>query len=136
MVKIFIIILLLWSGMLVGISFLESWVKFRAPTLTKAIGLDVGRTVFNVFHKVQFGLLTILIILGLFTNLSFEHSLLLGIVGLCLLLQVIWLFPKLNKRADLIIKGLEPPKSHIHAIYGILEIIKLILMIYLGFSLM
>ena len=50
---ILMMIALLWAGMILGISFLESWVKFRTPGLSKAIGLEVGRTVFGVFHKAR-----------------------------------------------------------------------------------
>jgi hypothetical protein len=42
----------IWAGMLSGRSFLEAPVKFTAPSITLAIGLDVGRHVFAVFNKV------------------------------------------------------------------------------------
>jgi hypothetical protein len=62
---------LLWSGMTLGIS-LESWVKFKTPSLMKPVGLDVGRTVFSAFHKAQFILLIILIVSGLIASLPME----------------------------------------------------------------
>lgn len=36
-----------------GISFLESWVKFRADLITREIGLDVGRNVFHALNRVE-----------------------------------------------------------------------------------
>lgn len=35
-----------WFGMVVAISFLEAPIKFRAPGVTLAIGLGIGRKVF------------------------------------------------------------------------------------------
>jgi len=39
-----------------GISFLEAWVKFRADLVTRAVGLDVGRTVFHALNRVEIAL--------------------------------------------------------------------------------
>jgi hypothetical protein len=36
-----------------GISFLESWVKFRAELITRVVGLDVGRNVFHALNRVE-----------------------------------------------------------------------------------
>ena len=65
--KLIPIICLLWAGMVAGISFLESWVKFRAPTLTKTIGVDVGRTVFKFFQYIQCFLIVALLATSIFT---------------------------------------------------------------------
>src|SRR5690606_35153067 len=40
---------LLWLGLLLGVSFLATPVKFAAPTLTLAVALDVGRVTFGLF---------------------------------------------------------------------------------------
>lgn len=39
-----VVVCLVWAGMVIGISFLEAPVKFMAPSLTRPVGLDVGRT--------------------------------------------------------------------------------------------
>lgn len=44
-----------WTGMVLGISFLETPVKFTAPSVTLPIGLDVGLHVFGAFNKVEIG---------------------------------------------------------------------------------
>lgn len=128
--------ILLWAGMILGISFLESWVKFRAPTLTKAIGLDVGRTVFRFFHKAQCGLWLILLVLSVNVELEIIQWVAISILILILLLQLVWLFPKLNQRVEIIQAGNLLPPSNVHALYGILEIVKLIILIILGWNLM
>jgi hypothetical protein len=130
------VITLVWLGMIVGISFLESWVKFQAPTLTKAVGVDVGRTVFGAFHKVQYGLIVILVIIGLFSPLLLWSWLILAALVIILALQGLWVLPNLSRRIDMILAGEKLFKSPIHFIYGILEIIKSGLLLYLALALM
>jgi len=126
------IIALLWGGMILGISFLESWAKFRAPSLTKPIGLDVGRTVFSYFHKVQTILALTVIVLSMFANGSLKMYLILAGLILALCIQSIWLLPRLYERVNIIIAGGKPPPSFVHAFYGMTEVVKFILLCSLG----
>ncbi len=126
---------LLWAGMILGISFLESWVKFRAPSLTKSIGLDVGRTVFRMFHTVQNVLLILIICMSLAIHISMIDWIILCGIILTLGAQFLWLFPRLMNRVDIIIAGGQPNSSSIHALYGGAELIKLILLLIFGVKL-
>lgn len=47
---------LVWSSMILAISFLEAWVKFRAPFLKKYVAVDVGRHVFASLNAAELGL--------------------------------------------------------------------------------
>ena len=40
-------------GLVLGVSFTESWVKLRAPLLERHVGLDVGRHVFSALNVVE-----------------------------------------------------------------------------------
>jgi hypothetical protein len=123
------IVTLLWAGMILGISFLESWVKFRAPSITKPIGLDVGRTVFRMFHKVQNVFLILIIYMSLTTQISMvDWIILCGIILICCM-QFLWLFPRLTTQVDIILAGGQPTSSLIHSLYGGTELIKLILLL-------
>ena len=133
--KLIIMAVFLWAGMILGISFLESWVKFRAPTLVKPVGLDVGRTVFRFFHGAQCGLLLILILLSIIIKFEAIQWATMVILTSILGLQLIWLFPKLSQRVDAIIAGNTTSNSYIHSLYGILEVIKLLILIILGWTL-
>ncbi len=133
--KLIIMDCFLWAGMILGISFLESWVKFRAPTLVKPVGLDVGRTVFRFFHGAQCGLLLILIFLSIFINLEPIQWAAIAILTGILILQLFWLFPKLSQRVDAIIAGNTPSNSYIHSLYGIFEVVKLLILIIFGWTL-
>lgn len=130
--KFMIIVTLLWAGMILGISFLDSWIKFRAPSLTKPVGLDVGRTVFNAFQKVQCGLLALLILASLATHTLLGEWIIIIILSTLLILQLTWLFPILNRHVNLIITGEKAPASYAHHLYGFFEIAKLILLINLS----
>lgn len=121
------IILLLWAGMILGISCLEAWVKFKAPSLRKPVGLDVGRTVFRAFHRVQWALLILIFVLSATTYLVIP-------IALCVLLalQTFWVFPKLCANVDLILKNETPRKNYYHLIYSCLEFAKLLLLLSCG----
>lgn len=45
-----------WCGCVTAISFLEAWLKFRAPGVTVPIGLGVGRLVFAALNKLEWAL--------------------------------------------------------------------------------
>ena len=49
---------LLWVGMIMAISFLEAWVKFKAPFLRKHVAVDVGRHVFCALNAAELALAT------------------------------------------------------------------------------
>lgn len=42
-----------WVGMVLGISFLEAPLKFRAPGITVPIGLGIGRLVFTALNRIE-----------------------------------------------------------------------------------
>ena len=42
-----------WLGLVLGVSFLATPVKFRAKSLTRPVALDVGRTTFHAFGKLE-----------------------------------------------------------------------------------
>ena len=47
---------LVWASFILAISFMEAWVKFRAPFLRKHVAVDVGRHVFATLNAVELGL--------------------------------------------------------------------------------
>jgi hypothetical protein len=56
-----------------------------------------------------------------------------GALALILIAQSMWLLPELSARTQQIIAGVEPPPSYAHGAYSILELSKLLLLLYLGF---
>ena len=47
---------IIWLTFSLAISFMEAWVKFKAPLLRKYVAVDVGRHVFAAQHAVELGL--------------------------------------------------------------------------------
>ncbi|MGD9227255.1 MAG: hypothetical protein PVF26_12210, partial [Desulfobacterales bacterium] len=115
---------LIWLGMILGISFLETPVKFKAPSVTLEIGLDVGRQVFGVFNKVECVLALGMAILIVIIRQKDRLVILLGVVWSSLVLQTFWLLPILDDRVELILQGQTPAPSYLHTIYVGLEVLK------------
>jgi hypothetical protein len=114
----------LWAGMILGISFLETPIKFTAPSVTLPIGLDVGRYVFGVFNKVEisWALLScgLMLLAGVRRTVWLPLVIAVGVVAL----QAAWLLPVLM-RVGMILSGQTPPPASYHLIYVVLEAIKL-----------
>ena len=133
-----VIAVFLWIGFVCAISFLEAWLKFRAPGITIPLGLGIGRLVFNALNKVELVFaLVIIISLMLFGNGFFiSGNFLFFIPLLLLILQSIWLLPALDVRALQSIKGEQLSKTNLHFYYVGFEIIKVIFLFIFGIKLL
>ena len=126
-------IVLIWLGMVSGISCLEAPVKFMAPSVTLEIGLDIGRYVFGAFNKVECVFALVIAILLVIIRRTDLLLVPLGLAWLSLALQTAWLLPVLEARAEVIIQGHTPAPSVSHTIYVVLEIIKAVSLAVYGF---
>lgn len=64
------IIAIVWLSFSLAISFMEAWIKFKAPLLRKYVAVDVGRHVFCAQHAVEAGLATAFWISGFVSGIS------------------------------------------------------------------
>jgi hypothetical protein len=129
---VMLMVIFIWTGMLLGISFLEAPLKFQAPNITLALGLGIGRLVFGALNKIEIFFCVSLIILSFITD-SFKSIIYwFGIVTIILIIQTLWLLPALDARAQLVIDGGMPSKDSPHIYYVIGELVKLISLIVLG----
>ena len=126
-------ICLVWFGMTAGVSLLATPVRFSATTITREIALDVGQVVFAALNKAEFVALIILLILVRLAGSAKDLWAACGALALILIAQSMWLLPELSARTQQIIAGTEPPPSFVHGAYSILELSKLLLLLYLGF---
>jgi len=122
-----------WFGMTAGISLLEAPVKFSAPTLTRPVALDVGRVVFEALNTAELVALIILLLLVRLSGKARELWAYCAAITLIVMVQSIWLLPLLSSRAELIVAGTEPAPSIAHAAYATTELLKLLLLLILGF---
>ncbi len=122
---------LVYLGMLVGVSFIATPAKFLAPTLPLAQALDVGRYTFGVFGWVELALAVILAVLPLFVG--HRLSWMLGIAILVAVsTQLVWLRPALDARVEIYLVGEKPPPASFHTIYGVLDLLKCALLVWLA----
>ncbi|VVC75672.1 hypothetical protein AQUSIP_09620 [Aquicella siphonis] len=128
------VVAVLWIGMILAIG-MESVVKFSTPTLTKPVAFDVGRTVFGAFNKAQLVLLAAMMVGACWASLPKWDWAFLTVLALAMAAQIIWLFPILSARVDLILAGVSPPPTSAHAWYGMLEAAKFILLVILAIRL-
>lgn len=122
----FAVVCLLWAGIVIGISFIEAPVKFHAPTLTRLVAFDVGRTVFSASQWVQTGCALLALGAAVAGRVPRWSWALLALGVGALVVQMGWLFPVLNARAETLISGGMPTGSNPHAAYGVLEVAKVL----------
>lgn len=124
----------LWVGITVGVSMIATPVRFTAPSITRPIALDVGRVVFAALNKAELAALVLLLVVVRVAGLARKWWGNCALLALIVLAQGVWLIPELAARTDIILAGAEPPDSYAHAIYSTLELIKIALLLYFGFS--
>ncbi|MEX1197855.1 MAG: DUF4149 domain-containing protein [Pseudohongiellaceae bacterium] len=125
------VLAVLWAGLLLGVSFLATPVKFMAPSLTLPVALDVGRQTFMVFNWVEIALAVALIALLAGAPQRWIRGVAVA-VALIVALQTLWLLPLLDARVQVILEGSTPPPSQLHTLYIAADTVKLILLGVLG----
>lgn len=121
-----------WLGFLCAISFMEAWLKFQAPGITLELGLGIGQLVFGALNKVELSLALLIAFLCVKRSVTKGQFMVLFLLVLILAVQTIYLLPTLDKRANLILNGIEPEKSYLHFIYILVELIKAVALIVFG----
>lgn len=124
---------LIWFGMTAGVSLLATPVRFSAATITRPVALDVGQVVFAALNKAEFVALIVTLILVRISGFAKDLWAACAALALILITQSLWLLPELSARTQQIIAGTEPPPSIAHGAYSVLELSKLLLLLYLGF---
>lgn len=113
-----------WLGLNVGVAFLATLAKFKAPSISRATALDVGRVTFRWLHYVE---LALFISLGVYLALVLQMQhlfiwlLIIGL-GAVLAIQMLLLKPQLDKRVERVLRGQTLDPSNTHIIYGIFEL--------------
>jgi hypothetical protein len=124
----------LWVGLSIGVSMIATPVRFTASTITRPVALDVGRVVFAALNKAELVALVLLLIVIRVSGVARRWWAVGALLTLIVLAQGVWLIPELAARTDIIIAGGEPPPSYAHAIYSSLELVKIGLLLFCGFS--
>ncbi len=126
-----------WFGMVGAISFMEAPLKFRAPNITLALGLGIGKIVFQMLNRIEIVFAIMMLVSLFFARPATNFALyIFGAIFILLLLQTVWLLPLLNVRAEQGIAGTVAPQSNTHLIFIAFEVLKFILLFILGASLL
>lgn len=127
----------LWIGFVCAISFMEAWLKFRAPGITLPLGLGIGRLVFNALNKVEwiFALTIAINIIWNSSDIMKWQNLAIAIPLTLLIIQTFWLLPALDARAEMHIKGQLVPSSSFHFYYVGMEVVKIAGLTFFGITL-
>jgi hypothetical protein len=117
-----------WAGLVLGVSFLSARAKFRAPSITLRVALDVGRQTFRVLSRTEI----LLAIAASLASAAMPKTLI--VVGLALVWSVIfverlWLLPVLDLRAGIRMTGRTPRPSYHHTLFASLEMTKVLLLL-------
>jgi hypothetical protein len=117
----------LWLGMVAAISFLEAPLKFRAPNVTLAIGLGIGRLVFRALNTVEMVLAAIVIAAFVVDTPRPAAVVAVAVAVLALLVQLVAIRPRLRRRSDAVLAGEESSsRSRAHHGYLAAEVVKVI----------
>lgn len=123
----------LWVGMVLGISFLEAPLKFRAPGITLALGVGIGRLVFRALNAVE-----LVLAIGLVVAVTAGDArstavwVLLGAALAALVLKAAIVRPLMDRRALRLLAGEPLAPSGQHVIYVGLEVVTVLALGALG----
>jgi hypothetical protein len=118
--------------MVVAISFLEAPLKFRAPNVTRQVGLGIGRLVFRALNSVELALAVAILAVIVADPPSAGVIVAFLIAFAALAVQLAAVRPFLNRRSDQVLAGLDAPRSRGHYAYVGLETIKAIALVLAG----
>ncbi len=113
-----------WLGLVLGISFLEAPLKFRAPDVTLRIGLGIGRLVFRALNAVEVVLAAVLLAAVVGGDVTDGVTVAAGCAAAVLLMQLLAIRPLLTQRSDRVLAGDDAGGSRVHLLYIGAEVVK------------
>lgn len=125
-----------WLGMVLAISFVEAPLKFRAPNVTLQIGLGIGRLVFRALNTVEVGFALVILSIVVAGPMPLRVTAAFAVALAMLAIQLIAVRPRLTRRSDQVLAGLDAPRSHAHYAYVGLEAVKVIALTVAGILLL
>jgi hypothetical protein len=125
-----------WLGMVLAISFLEAPLKFRAPNVTLQIGLGIGRLVFRALNTVEVGFALVILAIVVSGPMPVRITVAYAVAIVALAAQLITVRPRLTRRSDQVLAGLDAPRSRAHYAYVGLEAVKAVALVVAGILLL
>ncbi len=117
----------LWAGLVLGLAFIETPLKFQAPGMTTPLALGVGRLVFWALNICELILCGVLLGSCWIVRQKLDttiHYVVVAMLILIVILQTTVLLPTLRVRTDSIIAGQAVGSSTLHMLYAVIEACK------------
>ncbi len=121
-----------WFGLTAGISMLATPVRFASDALARDVKFEVARIVFTALNKAELVALVLLLIVIRVSGAAARWWAVAALLVLIVMAQSVFLLPELAARTDMVIRGIEPPPSYVHAAYSTLELTKLAILFVTG----
>lgn len=120
-----------WIGLIIGLSFMETPLKFLAPGITAPLGLGIGRLVFIALSVAGWILLIALTLIGRARPRETRGGwLLIAAMWVIMIVESFVIRPALAERSDVIIAGGDPGESWLHYGYIVAEILLLVVLVW------
>jgi len=124
-----------WLGMVFAISFLEAPLKFRAPGITIALGLGIGRLVFRALNICEVVLAAVALVAVVLGRAPGGATAALVVAVAALGAQVLAVRPALTRRSDAVLADpavAESGRSNAHVVYVGFEAVKVVALLVSG----
>lgn len=115
-----------WLGLLIGLAFIETPLKFLAPGVTVEIALGIGRLVLTTADIIGVVMLVLITALSVRPRLGRAIWITLAALWAVLIVQVAIIRPMLNARTDLVLAGAEAGESQLHTFYIAADVLLLL----------
>lgn len=119
----------IWVGLVVGVSFVATPIKFTAPTLELKPAIDVGRVTFTLLNQIEWWFAGIFFILAVIAQRSLARLLLVSMAVAIVLVQTFWLLPVLEARSIAFVAGEPTAPSFHHLLFGVIEMLKVLVLL-------
>ena len=126
---VFLILITVWAGIVIGVSLIATPVKFQAPSLTLQTAVDIGRYTFRLLSRIEVGFLVAAIAAAAIARPRWITIAMLAAVAVEIILQRYWLLPVLDDRVEQLLSGRAPALSIHHTVYAVMEVAKAALLI-------
>lgn len=131
-----IVAIFIWIGFVGAISFMEAWLKFRAPGISIPLGLGIGRLVFQALNIMEWVFVLLIAANFLWSGFAIKWAHIWVLLPILLLIaQTVWLLPVLDARAEMHIQGKEVTPSSLHFVYVAMEVLKVTTLLIFGITL-
>lgn len=119
----------IWIGLILGLSFIETPLKFLAPGITTPLGLGIGRLVFISLSVAGWIILVALTLIAQARPRETKAGwMLIAAMWIIMAIESFAIRPALAARSDVIIAGGDPGQSWLHYGYIIAEMLLLIVL--------